>query len=490
MGKSYKRREFIKVAAWGGLGLYVTACDFRSTESKTPASNNSIVPADSASNNIPEDPFAKLKLYDKNSDRYEALRTGFNKRISRYPKVIALCESTKDVALAMDYAKHMQLPVAIKSGGHAFEGFSSNDGGLVIDLSSMNEVKALADDQVSVGPGCKLKDLYEAILPNGRLIPAGSCAGVGVGGLTLGGGYGIFSRALGLTCDSLLAVTMVDGNGNIHQSQDNPELLWACKGGANGNFGVVTEMTFTTHPAPKTLTSHRLKARSLTTERAVALLKAWFENMKELPDTCFSAFVLNGKTLTVLITNSVESDPTVDQILSTLGALCDETLPGKPRPLAKAIQTYYGIQEPLPFKNASAGMYKGFEDIETSITQVLNIVTTTPGMIYQVNTLGGRIADEKAAKASSFPYRDRPFLSELQTYWEREEQAARYLERFRQVQQIFAANGIAAHYRNYPDIDFENTDTAYYGPSLERLKKVKQRYDPENRIRHEQSIGG
>ncbi len=151
------------------------------------------------------------------------------------------------------------------------EGFSVNDGGLVINLSKLNKVELLGDNKIRVGPGCTLGNLYDNILPKGRLLPAGSCATVGLGGLALGGGYGLFSRKYGLTCDHLVEATIVDGKGNICSTKNDHELLWALKGGGAGNFGVVTEMVFNTHEAPLTMQAHYFKARKLTAEKAKRL---------------------------------------------------------------------------------------------------------------------------------------------------------------------------------------------------------------------------
>ena len=109
-------------------------------------------------------------------------------------------------------------------------------------------------------------------------------------------------------------------------------------------------------------------------------------------------------------------------------------------------------------------------------------------MIYQVNTLGGIIQRLEFERASAFPHRAYPYLSELQTYWETPKQAPRLLERFQQVQSIFAGQGISAQYRNYPDMNLSNWEVAYFGNNYQRLQQVKNKYDPDNTFRSEQSI--
>ena len=193
----------------------------------------------------------------------------------------------------------------------------------------------------------------------------GSCGGVGVAGLTLGGGYGLFSRAYGLTCDNLTELTMVDGKGNIHNTKENSDLLWACRGGNNGNFGVVTKMKFNTHPAPSGFYSHRFKAYKLDITRAKSLLETWFEFAGKLPNSCFSAFVLNYKTLTLLITNFEDDQSGIQPMFDAFKPISDKFTMGTKKELATSLKKYYGIQTPLYFKNACAGLYKSFEDIRS-----------------------------------------------------------------------------------------------------------------------------
>ncbi len=368
------------------------------------------------------------------------------------------------------------------------EGFSSNNGGLVINMSAMKNIEWLDNETVKVNPGCKLAEIYDALLPKKKIIPGGSCAGVGIGGLVLGGGYGLMARKFGLTCDSLQGITMVDGMGKIITASGTDELLWACKGGNNGNFGVVTELTFKTHTAPASMQSHRFRAYKVSAARAKAILQKWFELTATLPVECFSAFVLNGKTLYILLTNIGKQTTAVKNVIAGLKAVTDKTTYNTPQPLAKALKVYYGKQAPLYFKNASAGLYRNFEEINPFIEKALDIVVSTPGMIYQVNTLGGNIQNAAFESGSSFPHRACPYFSELQTYWEMPSQEKRLLEKFEQVQQVFTGNGIKAQYRNYPDINFTNWPELYYGSNYKRLQAVKAQYDPGNVFRYEQSL--
>ena len=464
-----QRKQFLKLALLTNLGLVLKPENIFSSTKQIPTANN-------------------VLYYKRGDAEYELLRKGFNKRIEKFPLIIALCKNTAGVAEAIQYAQQNNLPVAIKSGGHCMEGFSCNNGGMVINLSLLNTIEWADKETITVGPGCTLQNLYNNILPRGRIIPGGSCATVGIGGLVLGGGYGLLGRKLGLTCDSLLEVTMVDGKGQIRNSKDDKELLWACKGGGNGNFGVVTALKFKTHKAPATLQSFRFKTYKVNTAKAKAILQKWFEVSATLPVDCFSAYVLNGKTVYILLTNVGKHTTELQNIINQLTAMSGKITKTKPQPIATALKVFYGRQEPLYFKNASAGLYKNFTDIENCIDKAIDTVLATPGMIYQVNTLGGNIINTEAEAAAAFPHRAFPYFSELQTYWENEKQAARLLKKFEEVQNIFTGNGIHTQYRNYPDINFTNWDALYYGSSYTRLQKIKNKYDPGNLIRHEQSV--
>lgn len=496
-----KRRAFIKAMLLAGASLYLPACKTKKSSippntEESPTTKNP--PIEEKPDTTIEEQVEQIDEFFESENvvffrmeeaEYSDLNVGFNLRVPKKPKIIALCKNEEGIAESVKYAKHFNLQVGVKSGGHSFEGFSSNDGGMCINLSLLKEVEWLDENTVKLGCGNTLKNIYDALLPKGKIIPAGSCAGVGIGGLALGGGYGLFGRKFGLTCDSMTALTLIDGNGKIHQAKNDDELLWACRGGGNGNFGVVANMTFKVHEAPKTFTRHLFKAYKLDVARAKTLLQKWFDMTAKLPNSCFGAYVLNGKTLTVLITDAENKIAEIKTLLDVFSTSMDKTTIGEPETdLAKSLKRYYGIQTPLYFKNACAGLYKGFAEIEGCIESVIQKVHENRGLIYQVNTLGGEIANPNFGAVSSYPHRSYPFLSELQAYYDKPEQGEKLVAAFEDIQSIFTKHGITAHYRNYPDINFENWETAYYGENYKRLQEIKRKYDSHNVIWHEQSV--
>lgn len=418
---------------------------------------------------------------------YAAARETFNSTITARPAVIARCTSADGVLQAVARAAQEDKPVAIKSGGHSFEGFCLNEGGLVIDVSPMNSLQLDSKSGIlTAGAGCKLAGVNQTLLAKGRLLPSGSCATVGLSGLVLGGGYGLFARQFGLTCDHLVSLRLIDGEGNLRDSRDEPELLWACRGGGNGHFGIVTELRLQTQPAPRGLTAFKYRAAGLNEARATALLQAWFEASAALTDNAFSAFVLNGDFLSILTTTTGSRENRgMKAFHKQLSALTQKQTEARPVPLAQALPRYYGQKGPIAFKNASAGYYRTFADLAPALPGILHELFTVPGLIFQVNTLGGAIS---RGPESAYPHRAWPYLGEWQAYWEKESQRERLTDAAGRIRTHLATAGITRHYANYPDLAFKDWKSAYYDAAYSRLQALKRHLDPANRIRHAQSV--
>ena len=197
----------------------------------------------------------KGRVVGPDASDYDESRALFNAMIDKRPAAIAYCADEADVAAAIRYGREHGLRIAVRGGGHNGGGLGSVDGGLVIDLSQLSPITVDAEAGLArVGGGALLKDLLETTHQYGLTVPVGIIGTTGVGGLTLGGGIGHFSRAMGLTIDCLVAATVVLADGSVVQTdtQREPDLFWALRGGG-GNFGVVTQFTFRCHPATTVL---------------------------------------------------------------------------------------------------------------------------------------------------------------------------------------------------------------------------------------------
>jgi FAD/FMN-containing dehydrogenase len=229
------------------------------------------------------------ELYEPGQAEYEDTCTLFNSMVERWPALVARCAAAEDVVAALAFARENQLEVAVRAGGHSVTGRSLCDGGLVIDLRGMSDVEVDPGRRVAtIGGGAIWADVDRATQAHGLATTGGRVSTTGVAGLTMGGGSGWLERKHGLACDNLLAATLVTAEGEIVRAaaDENPELLWALRGGG-GNFGVVTSLELRLHPlGPQVLGGLVLHPA----ERGRELLRLFRETMLAAPEGLGLAF--------------------------------------------------------------------------------------------------------------------------------------------------------------------------------------------------------
>src|SRR5580704_9844957 len=190
--------------------------------------------------------------------RYEKARRVWNHAVDLHPAIIARCATTEDVVRSIEFAHAHELTVAIRSGGHSFAGHGTCDGGLVIDLSLMKRIAIDATRaSVRLQAGVLAGELDQVTNAFSMAVPLGSCPSVGVAGYALGGGESALTPKLGFGCDSITRVEIVSADGRVlhADSEENPDLFWAVRGGS-GNFGVVTSLDFQLHRVGDVLAGH------------------------------------------------------------------------------------------------------------------------------------------------------------------------------------------------------------------------------------------
>lgn len=231
-------------------------------------------------------------------DGYAAAATTFF--ATGRPALVVRPRDATDVAAAIRHARREGIVLSVRSGGHGLLGSATNDGGMVLDLAHLDSVELVDGDGdadgaapdrrlVHVGAGARWGQVMRTLDPHGLGLTAGDTAGVGVGGLTLGGGIGWLVRRHGLAVDHLAAATVVTADGRVLETSadQHADLFWAIRGGG-GSFGVVVSFDFVAEPVPLvhfgTLT-YRL-------DDPARLVRAWRDHMRTAPDSLTSTLAL------------------------------------------------------------------------------------------------------------------------------------------------------------------------------------------------------
>lgn len=420
---------------------------------------------------------------------YDEARQNYNGRFNKFPKIIVYCKVTQDVVNAILWVRKNRLPFRIRGGGHSYEAFSLVDGGIVIDVSGLLNLQINKENRtMQVGAGHRLLPLYEKLWDQGMVIPGGTCPSVCVSGLTLGGGYGLLSRLFGMTCDNLLEVEMVTAQGIIIRANgnQNSDLLWACRGGGDGSFGVITSFTFHLHPignvARYRMTWDFAELRNVvgywqswapyTDPRITPLLALPAQNQGDLRSS--GIFVGSEQELREMIRPFQEATrPKTSEFYSTTWI--------------EAAHLYGGLlvkQE--KFKNSSAYVYEPLS--EEALSVLIHNLQTAPGLanLVSFDAYGGSI-NRVPVNATAFVHRQALFIIQYLSYWAQDTEAEKnisWIEGFRKSMLPYTRGA----YRNYCDSLITDWPTAYFGENIGRLVRVKQMYDPENLFRFEQSI--
>jgi hypothetical protein len=426
---------------------------------------------------------------------YDVHRRVFNARESRRPAVIVRCAGAADVMAAVSFAREHGLPVSARSGGHGPTGFAVRDDGVLIDLSLMRGVVVNPGARTAVvQAGALWRDVYREAEAFGLAPAGGSCDMVGVGGFTLGGGWGHLSRLFGLAIDNLNWVQVVTADGRLvtASGSENPDLFWALRGGGGGNFGVATAFEYRLHPLPSRIFGgtisfpYRMARKILTVYRDQVLAG--------LPDRLYLDVALYGisekerevgvtvvyvgpeaagrKAVAPLVRLARRKD--IDLGLRTYGSMlteyAQEIVDGRLQ-LWKA-----GFLEPRVSRSA----------IDTIVEQFG--AGPSPRSLFFIEPLGGAIQCVDAA-ATAFPHRDQLLCATIIGIWEDTAQTAVTERWTRGFRRALAPALSTAAYVNYPDLERADWRRAYYGDNYPRLVQVKKRYDPDDVFRFEQSIG-
>lgn len=449
---------------------------------------------------------------------YRTARQLYNTRYDgQKPAAVAYVRHEADIRECLAFARRSSTPVAIRSGGHSYGGWSSGNGRLVVDVSSLSRV----DGNGTIGAGARLLDVYQGLAAHGVTIPGGSCPTVAISGLTLGGGHGVAARAYGLTCDSLTAATIItaDGKTLTADAKHHADLFWALRGAGNGNFGVVTELRFRTRPAPQTVTAYM----SWPWSRARSVITAWQEWGPDQPDEIWSSAHLaagpggGNPTVTVAafsLGTYGDLQNAVDRLADRIGAPASSvslrrrsyqeamlvyagcsgitdaqchlpgTTPGRTSQGTLQRETYAAASDFYDHSLPPAGV-QALLDRTEAFTRL--DATQGGGGSIALTALGGAI-NRVDRQATAFVHRSSRMLAQYIGAWRPGTSGSAQQNWLKDTHSALRPYASGAAYQNYADPALTDWRNAYYGTAAARLGDVKKEYDPDGFFTFAQSL--
>lgn len=430
---------------------------------------------------------------------YRDARRIWNASVARNPGLIARCNGVPDVQMAVRAASTARVLTAVRCGGHSLAGFSSCDGGLVIDLSRMRSVVVNEQARLAYAAGgCLLGTIDTATQQAGLVYPAGVVSHTGAAGLILGGGTGWLTRMFGMSCDSVEEFTLVTADGSIVRAsaRENDELFWALRGGG-GNFGVVTEFALKLHP----LTTVLLGGGLCVKEQISSTIRYWRDFMPAAPDELkwnLSLRVMPDSTGTAVTGSRA---PVLSETIAWFGERragqrqLDHTLSvGNPIGATQTTIPFLELQtmadSEFPHGRryyTKSGYFKTLGD--ESILQMIDALSSLPSANSQIELayLGGA-AGRVGASETAFGRRDAPYIMNILADWS---EPAEDAENISWVRNLFAKLRSALQpgvYVNFMSGDEEDRTKEAYSERWDRLVSVKSHYDPSNFFRLNQNI--
>lgn len=423
-------------------------------------------------------------------DGYDEARRVFNGMVDRRPALILRCTADEDVVAGVGFARQNGLVVAVKGGGHNVAGNAVCDGGLVIDLSRMREVRVDPRRRRAICQGgATWGDFDRATQAQGLATPGGIISSTGVAGLTLGGGIGTLRGLYGLTCDNMVAATVVTADGRVVRAgeEGDTDLLWGLRGGG-GNFGVVTAFEFDVHPLGPVVAGPLEVPQSL----GVRFLDFYRSFLEGVPDAFSSDLIFrvapSGEPTFLLLTFYAGPVEEAARILAPLRERFQPADAVAQRSYVES-QCLYDAGSPWGQRNywKSNGMAElGDGAIETLLERFREIPSRhcLIGMEY----LHGRIhRTEPDANAASFKRAKFDLL--IESKWLDAADDDANVAWTRDTWAAMQPHVSGAAYTNYLGAEPQERVRAAYGErTYRRLVALKDRYDAENFFRMNQNI--
>jgi FAD/FMN-containing dehydrogenase len=424
---------------------------------------------------------------------YERARLVQNARFNVVrPLAVAQPLDARDVQAVVRWAARAEVPIAARSGGHSYAGYSTTRG-VVVDLSRLGGVR-IAGGRATIGAGARLGNVYARLGDRGLAIPAGTCPSVGIAGLALGGGFGLASRAWGLTCDALVEVDVVTADGRLLtcNARGNADLFWACRGGGGGNFGIATRFVFRTRPvsrgsffiatwpwnAVEEVVDRFLRWAPLAPDELTSIcrLAAGGGNPsvqvfgQYLGDEAALRGVLAGLTRDLPAPRLTVGSASWLDLVRRWGDCVGKPLEQCAQPTQQSFAAGSDYLDRVPPPAGLAALRRAVEGRGSERGSIL------------LDSYGGAV-NRVAPSATAFVHRR--MLASAQYFAPGAGTAREWVRTTRASLRPYVS-GFA--YQNYIDPDLADWRRAYYGTNLRRLAAVKRKYDPKRLFRFAQAI--
>jgi FAD/FMN-containing dehydrogenase len=436
------------------------------------------------------------------------------------PAGIAYCASPRDVSACLAFVRKFGLPVAARAGGHSYAGWSSTTG-LMVDVTAMNSFQVGKGQTVRVGTGLHLIDLYNRLAAHGLAVPGGSCATVGIAGLTLGGGVGVLGRAYGLTSDALESVQIVTADGTVRtcNASSNSDLFWACRGGGGGNFGIATAFTFRTHRLSRLVVFFL----SWPWSQAGKVVAGWQSWAPHQPDALWSNLHMSaaphGGTPVIQVGGTyLGSVAGCQKLLRVLYARVGSAPSGQPFVAEKTYQQAMMLEAGcanlsvsechLPSQTPNGKLVRvpsyaksdfftrqippaGIRALVAGIERMRGVRGAAGGVgAIAFDAFGGAL-NRPGPSSTAFVHRNSLFGAQYSTSWNQGGSASGVSRQHDWIRSFYASMRPWASgqcYQNYVDPDLKNWRQAYYGANYARLARIKKTYDPHQVFQFPQGI--
>jgi FAD/FMN-containing dehydrogenase len=430
---------------------------------------------------------------------YEAARQVWNGAVNRFPALIACCESVEDVIAALNVAREQALPLSVRSGGHSLAGHSTNDGGIVIDLSQMKGLSIDPTRRVArIEPGLSWGEVSNALQPHGLALTAGDTATVGVGGLMLGGGIGWMVRKEGLAIDHLRAVELVTADGRFLRASadEHPDLFWGLRGGG-GNFGIATAFEVDLHPGGIILGG----AVFYEATELEPLLQGYARITQAASDELTTQVLLMPAPPAPFIPPDKQGMPALALLLCYAGDPAEgERIVAPLRTLGPILAD---LVAPMPyaaiFHLAEIAEVRGLQHhlrsqfFDTASEEMLHTLAEATSTVWcretliQLRVLGGAMSRVESA-ATAFAHREKQAMLMISHYGPPTADARDLRARTEQVWQALAPYANGVYVNMLGDEGEQRLHEAYPLATYARLAALKRRYDPTNLFRLNQNI--